>query len=83
VTRLHGDPYASVCVTLIRWPGRSGALSSTAFMTAVAVLGAAGMQMRPIGIALWAAVALHAAMTAWCVASVVRKSGGATTARGV
>jgi hypothetical protein len=37
---------------------------------AVLVLGAAGIWSRPVGIALWPAVALHAAMTVWCVASL-------------
>jgi hypothetical protein len=40
---------------------------------AVVVLGVAGIQLRPVGIALWPAVALHAAMTAWCVACLVGK----------
>ncbi len=37
------------------------------------VLGVAGTQLHPVGIALWPAVALHAAMTAWCLASLLRK----------
>jgi len=36
----------------------------------ILVLGAAGLQSRPVGIALWPAVILHAAMSAWCVASL-------------
>ena len=36
---------------------------------AVIVLGAAGIQAPPPGIALWPAVVLHAAMAVWCVAS--------------
>jgi hypothetical protein len=31
------------------------------------VLGAAGLQSRPVGIALWPAVVLHAAMGVWCL----------------
>lgn len=34
---------------------------------AVVILGIAGIRLRPVGIALWPAVVLHAAMTAWCV----------------
>jgi hypothetical protein len=40
---------------------------------AAIVLAAAGMQMRTAGIMLWAAVALHAAMTAWCVRNIIRR----------
>ena len=39
---------------------------------AVVVLGVAGIQLRPAGIVLWPAVAIHAAMTAWCVARLPR-----------
>jgi len=34
------------------------------------ILGAAGLQSRPVGIFLWPAVILHAAMSVWCVASL-------------
>ena len=37
------------------------------------ILGAAGLQSRPVGIALWPAVILHAVMGTWCVASLRRK----------
>ncbi len=43
----------------------------------VVVLGSAGMQWKAVGIALWPAVALHSAMTTWCIAclrSEIRKS---------
>ena len=40
---------------------------------AVVVLGAAGVGARATGIALWPAVALHAAMTIWCAVSLIRK----------
>ena len=34
---------------------------------AVVILGAAGLQLQSIGIALWPAVILHAVMAVWCV----------------
>ena len=37
---------------------------------AIAVLAAAGFQLRPTGIALWAAVIVHGVMAAWCLASL-------------
>jgi hypothetical protein len=40
---------------------------------AVLILGAAGIQSQPIGIALWPAVILHMAMAIWCVISLLRK----------
>lgn len=39
---------------------------------AVVILGAAGVQWRAVGVALWPAVVLHAAMTAWCIISLLR-----------
>jgi hypothetical protein len=36
----------------------------------ILILGAAGLQSRPVGIALWPAVILHIAMSVWCVASL-------------
>ena len=36
------------------------------------ILGAAGLQSRPVGIALWPAVILHAATGIWCLASLRR-----------
>jgi hypothetical protein len=40
---------------------------------AVVILGAAGLQLRPAGVALWPAVALHLAMTFWCITRLLRK----------
>src|SRR5437867_12547413 len=40
---------------------------------ATIILGVAGIQLRPIGIALWPAVVLHAVMAIWCVTSLLRK----------
>jgi len=34
------------------------------------ILGAAGIRSQPVGIVLWPAVVLHAAMTAWCIVSL-------------
>ena len=36
---------------------------------AAAILGATGIKLRPVGVALWPAVVLHAAMTVWCIGS--------------
>ena len=36
------------------------------------ILGAAGLQSQPVGIALWPAVILHAAPGTWCLASLRR-----------
>ena len=36
----------------------------------ILILGAAGLQSQPVGIALWPAVILHAAMSVWCVAGL-------------
>ncbi len=36
---------------------------------AAVVLGAAGLQSQTVGIALWPAVILHAALSAWCAAA--------------
>ncbi len=40
---------------------------------AVVVLGAAGVQSQPSGVALWPAVILHAAMAVWCVTNLLGK----------
>ena len=40
---------------------------------AVVILGAAGIHLRPVGLALWPAVVLHAVLTVWCVACLQRK----------
>ncbi|MGD0515918.1 MAG: hypothetical protein ABSA26_00145 [Thermoguttaceae bacterium] len=39
---------------------------------AVVILGSAGIRLQPVGIALWPAVVLHAAMTVWCVTRLLR-----------
>jgi hypothetical protein len=40
---------------------------------AVVILGAAGIGLQPIGIALWPAVVLHAVMAVWCIARLLKK----------
>jgi len=40
---------------------------------AAVVLGVAGTQLHPAGIALWPAVLLHAALTVWCVTDLLAK----------
>jgi hypothetical protein len=40
---------------------------------AVVILGAAGIQLRRVGLALWPVVLLHAVMTVWCVTCLQRK----------
>jgi len=39
---------------------------------AVVILGAAGIGSQPVGIALWPAVVLHAAMAVWCIVCLRR-----------
>ena len=40
---------------------------------AVVILDVAGIRSQPVGIALWPAVVLHAAMTVWCATQLLRK----------
>jgi len=40
----------------------------------VAILSAAGMRLRPVGVVLWPAVVLHTALGVWCVACLRRKA---------
>ena len=40
---------------------------------AVIILGAAGSGSQSVGVALWPAVMLHAAMTLWCITVLLRK----------
>jgi hypothetical protein len=40
---------------------------------AVVILGIAGVRSQPVGVGLWPAVVLHAAMAVWCIASLLKK----------
>jgi len=40
---------------------------------AVVILGLAGIQLQPVGLALWPAVGLHVIMTIWCFTTLLRK----------
>jgi hypothetical protein len=42
-------------------------------LAAVAILGPAGIESGLVGVALWPAVVLHAAMAVWCIACLKRK----------
>jgi len=44
------------------------------------ILGAAGIWSQPVGVVLWPAVVLHAAMGVWCIASISRENPGADSA---
>lgn len=39
---------------------------------AAGVLAASGIRSQPVGVALWPAVAIHGAMTAWCISRLLR-----------
>jgi hypothetical protein len=41
-------------------------------LSAVVVLGAAGIRLQPVGVVLWPAVALHAVMMGWCIAGLLK-----------
>ena len=46
----------------------------TVYNPSVAIaLGAVGMRAPPVGILLWPAVVLHAAMTVWCIVCLIKK----------
>jgi len=42
---------------------------------AVLILACAGLQLPAVGIGLWPAVILHAAMAVWCVTTLLQKQG--------
>jgi hypothetical protein len=74
---------ALTALGIANWLARPNAQSSAArglvaAMTfynagAAVVLGIAGLQIHPVGIALVPAVVLHAAMTVWCMVCLVGK----------
>lgn len=41
---------------------------------AVVILGSAGVRSQPVGVALWPAIVLHAVMTVWCIACILKKN---------
>jgi hypothetical protein len=43
-------------------------------LLAVLILAATGIRTTAVGVALWPAVALHAAMTSWCVVRLMRRA---------
>jgi hypothetical protein len=45
---------------------------------AVLILACAGLQLPIVGIGLWPAVILHAAMAVWCVTTLLQKQGRAS-----
>jgi len=45
---------------------------------AVLILACAGLQLPAVGIGLWPAVILHAAMAVWCVTTLLQKQGRAS-----
>jgi hypothetical protein len=50
------------------WAARGLVIAMVLYnIAAVVILGAAGVRSQPIGVALWPAVFLHAAMAAWCI----------------
>jgi hypothetical protein len=65
---------------LARGDAQSGAARALAAamllynVAAVVILGDAGIRSRPVGVALWPAVVLHAAMTGWCALNLFRTS---------
>ena len=69
-----------VACWLARYDAKSSAarwLVSAMFvynLCATVILGVGGIWSRPIGIALWPAVVLHAAMTIWCVACLAAQA---------
>jgi len=46
---------------------------------AVLILGDAGIRSQPVGVALWPAVVLHAAITVWCIVSLLSGKPGVET----
>lgn len=46
-------------------------LEAPAALTVALILGAAGIQSQPVGIVLWPAVVLHAAMTISCITNLL------------
>ena len=50
---------------------------------AAIILALAGFGIQPVGMLLWPAVTLHAAMTAWCVTAVTTVRGSSSTSGNV
>jgi hypothetical protein len=77
----------SVACWLARYDAQScAARGVTTAMTlynlgAAVILGVSGTQLHPVGIALWPAVILHAAMAVWCITSLLRNRGAGNEPR--
>lgn len=79
VARVGGAGLLTLGVACWLARGDTQSLGARGLLTAMVVynlavaliLGAAGIQSRPVGVVLWPAVVLHVAMTIWCIMSLL------------